>query len=119
MSRKFKMLATAFYGLAVVASGLLSLLSKEGGRAGLYFGLVMGALALGASLLLWTGRRLPGTALAWVAVAFVGGWFAYSTFIKKGLAQAELRVCFIIALTLAEVIVLCLPTADTRRTGPE
>ena len=119
MSRKFKVLATAFYGLAVVASGLLSLLSREGGKAGLWFGLVMGGLALGAAFLLWAGRRLAGTAVAWVAVAFVGGWFVYSTFIRKGFGQGELRVYFIIALTLLEALVLCWPAAGMRRTGAE
>jgi len=119
MSRKLKTLATAFYGLAVVANGSLSLLSKEGGKAGLWFGLVMGALALGAALLLWIGFRIAGTAIAWVVVAFVGGWFVYSTFIKRGFVYGELRVYSIIALTLLEALLLCWPTKHKSTTPGE
>jgi hypothetical protein len=111
MSQRFKVWAMAVYGLAVVVNGLLSiLLSREGGTAGIWFGGVMGTLALAASLLIWSGPRLVGTAVAWVVIAFVGGWFAYSTFVKKGLAQAEPRVLVILLATLLVVVVLCVPT---------
>jgi hypothetical protein len=101
--------ATAFYGLAVIASGLYRFLSEEGGEKGLWFGLVMGTLALGASCLLWTKRPLIGKILAWVVVAFVGGWFIYETSIQNGFGHGDLRMYLIITLSLLEAAVLCLP----------
>jgi len=115
MTSKSRFLAIAIYGLAVMASGLLSLLGREGGTAGLKFGLVMGGLALVAALLLWMNLRLLGTAVAWVAVAFVGGWFVYDAFIKRGFGQGDLRKYTMIALSLAAVAVLSVRSQPAAR----
>lgn len=119
MSREFKTLAIAVYGLAVVASGLLSLLAKEPGKAGLLFGLVMGALALGASLLCWLNQRIAGLLAAWLAVGFVGGWSIYDVFVKKGVAQAEFRVYVLIVVSFAVAVVLCWPTRRSQNSETE
>ena len=113
MSPRHKTLATALYGLAVIASGLFSLLSEEGGKAGLWFGLVLGGTALGASCLLWANRRIVGAILAWGAVGFVGGWFTYDSFIKEGFSHLDFRMCLMILLSLVEAVVLCWPTKRT------
>jgi hypothetical protein len=115
MPRDFKPLATALYGLAVIASGLVSTLGQEGGKAGLWFGLVMGGLALAASALLWMNCRITGAAVAWLAVGFVGGWFVYDAFIKRGFAQGDFRMYLMIALSLLEAVALCLPTRPKQR----
>jgi len=119
MPRQSKPLAIALFGTAVITSGLLSLLGREGGTAGLKFGLVMGGLALVAALLLWMNLRLPGTAVAWLAVAFVGGWFIYDAFIKRGFGQGDLRKYVMVALSLAAAIVLCWPTKRSAATTRE
>jgi hypothetical protein len=104
--------ATAFYGLAVIASGLYRVLAEEGGEKGLWFGLVMGTLALGAACLLWVNRPLIGYILAWIVVAFVGGWFIYETSVQNGFGHGDFRMYLIIALSLLEAVVLCLPTTS-------
>jgi hypothetical protein len=110
MAQSHKSLAIALYGLAVIASGLLSLLGKEGGTAGLKFGLVMGAIALAAACLLRSKLRIPGAAMAGVAVAFVGGWFVYDAFFKRGFGHGDFRKYLMIALSVVAVGVLCWPT---------
>lgn len=100
--------ATAFYGVAVIASGLYRFLFEEGGEKALWFGLVMGTLALGAACLMWVTRPLIGKILAWVVVALVGGWFIYETSIENGFGQEDLRMYLIIVLSLLEAAVLCL-----------
>lgn len=107
--------ATTFYGLAVIASGLYRFLSEEGGEKGLWFGLVMGTLALGAASLLWAKRPLIGRILAWIIVAFVGGWFIYETSIQNGFGHGDLRMYLIIVLSLLEAVVLCLPAESQER----
>lgn len=82
-----KAAAIGVYGIAVLGSGLLSLLGSEPGKAGLWFGSVMGGLARIASLLLGIRLRHVGMAVAWLAVGFVGGWFLYDVFFQRGLAR--------------------------------
>jgi hypothetical protein len=110
MTQRRKSLAIAVYGLAVIASGLFSLLGREGGMAGLKFGFVMGGLTLAGACLMWFRQRLLGAPVAWVAVAFVGGWFVYDAFFKRGFGHADFRKYLMIALSLAAVGVLCWPT---------
>ena len=90
---------TTVFGLSVITSGLWRYFSAEGGEAGLWFGLVMGGLALVAAGLFFTRKQLPATILVWLCIAFVGGWFCYESFIKKGFANAETRQLIIIGLT--------------------
>ena len=110
ISRQKKTFAVALYGLAVIASGLLSVAAPESGKAGLWFGFVFGGLALGASTLLWMKWRIVGMGTAWIAVAFVGGWFVYDAFIKSGFGHGDLRKYSVIAISLLIAVVLCLPT---------
>jgi cation transport ATPase len=110
-----KCLATAVYGLAVIASGLYRFLAEEGGEKGLWFGVVMGTLALGAAGLLWARWLLIGRALAWLVAIFVGGWFVFESSIKKGFGHGDLRMYLIIALSLLEAVVLCLPAKSQDR----
>ena len=97
---------TGVYGIAVIASGLYRYFSEEGGEKGLWFGLVMGTLALAAACLVWAQRPLTGKLLAWVVVAFVGGWFIYETSIEKGWGQGDLRMYTIIVLSFIEAVQL-------------
>ena len=102
------------YGAAVVASGLFRYLSREGGSKGLWFGLVMGAAAMGSGVALHHGRRALGFLGSAITFAFVGGWFAYEALIKKGFAAAEPRQLAIIALTAVSACALLV-----RSRGPE
>lgn len=91
MSDARRALALALFGLATTSSGLYRYLSAPDGEKGLWFGLVMGGLALAGALLLARGPRSVGLALGTIAVALVLGWFVYEALVKKGLAVAEYR----------------------------
>ncbi|MDY0165599.1 MAG: hypothetical protein RBS80_03600 [Thermoguttaceae bacterium] len=110
-------MATAIYGLAVLGSGLLSLLAAEPGKAGLWFGVVMGGLALVASLLLYVRLRYLGMGVAWVAVGFVGGWFIYDVFFQRGLGQGDVRKYAVLVLTLLVAAVLGAPARKNSKTS--
>lgn len=117
MTRSAKSLVMGCYAAAVVGNGLLSVLAKEAGKAGLWFGLVMGAMAFVAGFLLWINQRILGALLAWVAVGFVGGWFFYDIFFKKGFGQGEVRMYVVLVLSLAVAVVLCLPAKRGPKPG--
>lgn len=92
------------YGLCVIASGLYRFLSQEGGNAGLWFGIVMGGASLIAAACFVSGKTIVGYVLAWLSLAFVGGWFFYEALIKKGWAESETRLLLVLALTVAVAI---------------
>lgn len=93
------------FGLAVIASGCWRYFGQEGGDKGLWFGVVMGTLALLAALSM--GRRpAMATLLAWISVLFVGGWFGYEALIKKGWADAEPRQLIVLGCSIVTAGVL-------------
>ena len=104
-----KTITLAAYGVIVIASGLLRFFGADGGSTGLWFGFVMGTIALIAAWGFNSSKPLLAVAFAWIAVAVVGGWFFYEALIKKGLAQAEPRQLFVIAASIAVAVVLLLP----------
>lgn len=106
MPTRHRALALFLYALAVIASGLWRFATQEGGEKGLWFGLVMGGLGLVGAGLLRAGRTRVGMGFAIVTLAFVGGWFAYESFVDKGLAHAEPRQLIILALSV--VVAACL-----------
>lgn len=109
-SPRRKVFALRIFGLAVVGSGLFRFLSREGGVNGLWFGLVMGGLALAGAHFLARGRSGIGLPLAWCALVFVAGWFGYEALVQKGIAAAEVRQLLILLTALATIVVLALPS---------
>ena len=103
------------FGLAVLASGFLRFFGQEGGDKALWFGLVMGGLALLGAVCLRVGRARLGWGLGVLAVVFVGGWFGYESFVRKGLAAAELRQLVILGLAVATAAALWAGRTDLRR----
>ena len=106
----FRTATMLVYGLCIVASGLFRYFSSDGGHAGLWFGIVMGTVALIAGGSYWLGKRSIGHVLAWLTVAFVGGWFCYEFFykslIKKGWAEAETRLLLMFGLSVVVGVIL-------------
>ena len=94
---------TACFGVAVISSGLYRFFMEPGGAAGLWFGLVMGGLALLAALLQRTRLAVAGDSLAALAALFVGGWFCYENF---GKSKHELRMYLMILASAIELAVL-------------
>ena len=120
MPRKnqIRMLLAAFFGLAVLTSGFWRYFSAEGGHAGLWFGVVMGGLALTGSWLFLQGRITLASTATWTSLAFVGGWFVYESFVKKGLADAETRQLLIIALTTIAIVTMIRTGRVEKKTPP-
>ena len=104
-----QMIAAMFYGLVVIASGMLRYFGQDGGETGLWFGIVMGSAALIAAASFWLGQWTIARILAGATVVFVGGWFFYEALIKKGFAQAEPRQLIVIAVSCVFAIILFLP----------
>ena len=102
----FRTATMLVYGLCIVASGLFRYFSSDGGHAGLWFGIVMGTVALLAGGSYWLGNRTIGHVLAWLTVAFVGGWFFYESLIKKGWAEAETRLLLMFGLSIVVGLIL-------------
>lgn len=96
----------AIFGVCVIASGWWRFRGAEGGATGLWFGLVMGGLALASARLFYVGRSLLAQIIGWISVTTVGGWFIYESFVRKGLSQAEPRQLIVIGITL--VTALCI-----------
>ncbi len=113
MSRKIVASATACFGVAVILSGLYRYFMEPGGTSGLWFGLVMGVLALLASLLQITRIWLAGDLLAMVVASFVGGWFCYENLAK---GKHELRMYLMIFLSAVELGVLVVSWARRKKT---
>ena len=88
------------FGLIVIGSGLWRFFSAEGGYNGLWFGIVMGGLALISAGLLFVQKTKPGIILGSFSILLVGGWFGYESFVKKGIANSEARQIIVIAATI-------------------
>jgi hypothetical protein len=85
------------FGVAVIVSGVI-----RGTSAAVGFGVVMGAVALAGSVLMFQHRRFWGTILAVIAALFVGGWF-----IKSLIGESfDTRGAVMIAMSVLELIVL-------------
>lgn len=89
------------YGAAVIASGMIRYFGSAGGHAGLWFGIVMGSVALAAGGCFLVGKDLVGKILIWFSILVVGGWFVFEALIKKGVLEAEIRMLAILVMTAA------------------
>ena len=107
-----------FYGLCVVASGLMRYFLEPGGETGLWFGIVFGLLAWIAALCFGSNKTGIARALLSICVVFVGGWFFYEALIKKGFADAELRMLFLIVLSVIVAVVTWMPADQSSKSAP-
>ena len=89
------------YGLLVIGSGCFRYFTKPAGEKGLYFGLVMGGLALAAAFLIRSGRIRTGHLLGFTAIAFVAGWFLFESLVKDG-GSYEPRLLLVAAISLVQ-----------------
>ena len=108
---KHRWLFTILYGLLTVWTGLWRGIEAQAYKPNaLWFGLVMGAVAIAAGFLFRLGRDLPGAITALVAVAFVLGFY-FHCFVSQPEKDATFRVGIIIVASIAELVVLLLPAA--------
>lgn len=112
--------AMALFGLAVIASGLIRYLTTTGGENGLYFGLVMGGLALIGALLAAFQFRLAGMLVGLMAIAFVVLWFGYDTYRDVAsthkFGSAEVRKAIVVALGIITAVALFAPSRHLPKT---
>ncbi len=103
---------TIVFGLVTAAVGVWRHVETGSNPQALWFGVVMGAVALIGGLLLLRGWRWTGLLVAAVALAFVGGWFLRRVFTghEEGLSH---RVITILAACAVEALALLY--AFTRR----
>lgn len=96
---------TIVYGLVTAAVGVWRHVEAGGNPQALWFGVVMGAVALAGGLLLLRGWRWTGLLVSAVALAFVAGWFVRRVFIghEEGLSP---RIVTILAACAVEALVL-------------
>jgi ABC-type Mn2+/Zn2+ transport system permease subunit len=92
-----KAIVTMAYGVAVIVNGML-----RGTTAAIGFGVVMGALALAGSVLMFQHKRFWGTVLAVIATLFVAGFFGQRLFMET----FDTRYAVMVGLSLVELVVL-------------
>jgi len=96
---------TIAYGVLVAASGVYRFFQTGHSYKALWFGLIMGAVAVLGGLLLRLKNRIPGTLVAFVAVGFVGGYFLYRMFTHET-DGTSVRVCLVVLASFIEAAVL-------------
>jgi peptidoglycan/LPS O-acetylase OafA/YrhL len=105
--------AIGLFGLAVITSGVIRMLTDANGQNGLYFGLVMGSVALLGAVLAGVNQLLLARIVAAFAVAVVLLWFGYDMFndLKRNfkIGVPEIRKSILIVLGVALAIVMALP----------
>ncbi len=94
------------FGFATLTSGLYRYAFAEGGEKGLWFGVCLATIAWVAA---WAsrgsnqglGKRRWARGLGWLAIATVGGWFSYESFVKESLTQTHPRHWIMVLVSLA------------------
>lgn len=102
------------FGLSVVAGGVIRhFFSADPSLNGLYFGLVMGGLALVGAILAVVNRLLAARIVAGVAVAVVVLWFSVDMYkdLKKQskFTSTEVRKSIVVVLGVAAGVAVFLP----------
>ena len=110
----YRWLFTLLYGLHIVWTGLQANIQAKAYKAdALWFCLVMGAAAIGASILYRAGRNSAAWKLAGFVVAVVFGFYLFCL-IKHPEEDATLRVGLIIISSVAQAGVILMPTPPRR-----
>jgi hypothetical protein len=118
MTVRTKQAATVLYAGAVAASGIWRHVQADCPQA-LWFGVIMGVIAVAGAVLLCLRKPLPGYLTTFLSVSFVGGWFT-RRFLTHPTDGQSLRVILVLAACLIEVLILVLPVqrANHRITPP-
>lgn len=105
--------AVGLFGLAVIASGVIRMLTDANGQNGLYFGLVMGSIALAGAVLAGVNQLLLARIVAGFAVAVVLLWFSFDMYKDLSrnfkIGEPEIRKSVLIVLGLTLAVIMALP----------
>ena len=102
------------FGLAVIAGGVIRhFFSADPSTNGLYFGLVMGGLAVIGAVLAGLNQVLSARVITALAVVVVVLWFGYDMLQDLSrefkITSAEVRKTIVVVLGLATGVAICLP----------
>jgi uncharacterized membrane protein (UPF0136 family) len=111
---KLKQISTIIFGLTAIGVGLWRHF-EAGSPAALWFGIVMGSIAITGALLLKLKTKIPGYILIWLALCFVVGFFIHRT-VSKGADEFTIRVAIILAMSAVELVVMLLPVKASNLT---
>jgi NADH:ubiquinone oxidoreductase subunit 6 (subunit J) len=113
--------AVGLFGLAVIASGVIRMLTDARGHNGLYFGLVMGGIALLGAVLAGVNRPLLARIVAGFAVAVVVLWFSFDMYKDLSrnfkIGEPEIRKSVLIVLGLALAVIMSWPQRGAGKPG--
>lgn len=101
-------IALATYGILVIASGIWRHIETGESPEALWFGIVMGALALFAAGLMFLRYVKTSYAIAVVPILFVGGWFVRRLFTHQTDGVSP-RVIIVVAATVLLIFALIVP----------
>lgn len=105
--------AIGLFGLAVIASGVIRMLTDARGHNGLYFGLVMGGIALIGAVLAGVNRLLLARIIAGFAVSVVLLWFSFDMYKDLSrnfkIGEPEIRKSVLIVLGVALAVIMAWP----------
>jgi len=104
-SIKTRQFTTLAYGLTAIAVGLWRHLQTGDSPQAVWFGVVMGAIAMAGAMLLQRQNRIPAYLLILVSLGFVGGWFL-NRMISGHSDGKSIRVIIILAACAIEIFVL-------------
>lgn len=106
------------YGIIVIASGGYRYYSQPDGHKALYFGMVMGALAMAAGLLLCAGKTVVAHMVGFLSVTFVAGWFLFESLVKDG-GSREPRLLIVAAISLFQAAFAVMTLRNGARSNAE
>jgi hypothetical protein len=103
---------TIIYGILVMGIGIWrNVLTGDSPKA-LWFGLVMGTIAVIGGVLLVLKKRIPAYIVTFVAIGFVGGYFLYRIFTHPSDGVTSVRIWIVLAATVVETIILLRKTKE-------
>ncbi|MBA7577751.1 hypothetical protein ES708_19606 [subsurface metagenome] len=108
---------TIIYGLLVMGIGIWRNIQTGHSPEALWFGLVMGTIAIIGGILLVLKKRIPAYIVTFVAIGFVGGWFLYRILTHSSDGVTSLRVWIILVATVTETIILLNPVRKAGNRG--
>lgn len=113
---KIKQGVTLVFGLLAAGVGAWRHLETGTRPQALWFGVVMGALAILGAALLALRNRIPGYLLIWTSLGFVAGWFL-NRMLSGHPEGKSVRVVIILIACAVELGVLLWKSPEPR--GPE
>ncbi|MCK5850351.1 MAG: hypothetical protein KAH23_05500 [Kiritimatiellae bacterium] len=102
---KTKQFTTIAYGLTTIAAGIWRHLQTGDSQQAVWFGVVMGTIAIAGAILLQRQNKIPAYLLILISLGFVSGWFL-NRMISGHSDGKSIRVIIILTACAIESFVL-------------